>query len=64
MIWNEKMECASRDEMAAVQSERLVQTVQRIYHNIPGYRAKMQEKGMTSGRYSVCGRFKQTTFHQ
>ena len=46
MIWNEKMECASRDEMAAVQSERLVQTVTRIYHNVPGYRAKMQEKGL------------------
>jgi phenylacetate-CoA ligase len=46
MIWNEKIECASRDEMAAVQSERLKQTVQRIYHNIPSYRAKMQEIGM------------------
>ena len=49
MIWNEKIECASRDEMAAVQSERLKQTVQRIYHNIPSYRAKMQEIGMLPG---------------
>ncbi|HYQ56462.1 MAG TPA: phenylacetate--CoA ligase [Draconibacterium sp.] len=49
MIWNEKIECASRDEMAAVQSERLIQTVQRIYHNIPSYRAKMQEIGMLPG---------------
>jgi phenylacetate-CoA ligase len=46
MIWNEKAECASRDEMAAIQSERLVQTVQRIYHNIASYRRKMQEKGL------------------
>ena len=46
MIWNEKMECASRDEMKSVQSERLTETVQRIYHNIPTYRTKMQEKGM------------------
>lgn len=46
MIWNEKMECASRDEMDAIQSERLIQTVKRIYHNIPAYRAKMQEKGL------------------
>jgi phenylacetate-CoA ligase len=46
MIWNEKAECASRDEMAAIQSERLVNTVQRIYHNIPSYRGKMQEKGL------------------
>ena len=49
MIWNEKIECASRDEMAAVQSERLKQTVQRIYHNIPSYRTKMQEIGMLPG---------------
>lgn len=49
MIWNEKIECASRDEMAAVQSERLKQTVQRIYHNIPSYRAKMQEIGVLPG---------------
>jgi phenylacetate-CoA ligase len=46
MIWNEKAECASRDEMAAIQSERLINTVQRIYHNIPSYRGKMQEKGL------------------
>jgi len=49
MIWNEKIECASRDEMAAIQSERLINTVKRVYHNIPGYRAKMQEKGLLPG---------------
>ena len=46
MIWNEKIECAPREEMAALQSERLMQTVRRIYHNIPSYRAKMQERGL------------------
>lgn len=46
MIWNEPIECASRDEMSAVQSKKLIQVVQRIYHNIPSYRAKMQEKGL------------------
>jgi phenylacetate-CoA ligase len=49
MIWNEKMECASREEMDAIQSERLKQTVSRIYHNIPTYRSKMQEKGLVPG---------------
>jgi phenylacetate-CoA ligase len=49
MIWNEKMECASREEMDAIQSERLKQTVSRIYHNIPAYRSKMQEKGLVPG---------------
>ena len=46
MIWNEKMECASRDEMRAVQSERLIDTVNRIYHNVPSYRQKMQAVGL------------------
>lgn len=46
MIWNEKIECASRDEMKAVQSERLIETVQRIYHNVPSYRKKMQDAGL------------------
>lgn len=40
------MECASREEMKAVQSERLVETVRRIYHNVPSYRQKMQEVGL------------------
>lgn len=47
MIWNEKIECASRVEMFDLQSERLINTVKRVYHNIPSYRAKMQEKGLT-----------------
>ena len=46
MIWNEKMECAGRDEMRSVQSERLIETVNRIYHNVPSYRQKMQAVGL------------------
>ena len=49
MIWNEKIECAGREEMKAVQSERLIETVQRIYHNVPAYRKKMQEVGLVPG---------------
>ena len=47
MIWNEKIECATRDEMRSIQSKRLNDTVQRIYHAIPYYRKKMQEAGLT-----------------
>lgn len=47
MIWNEKTECASRELMHQIQSERLIATVNRIYHNIPYYRKKMQELGLT-----------------
>jgi len=49
MIWNEKIECASRKDMEAIQSERLRETVNRIYHNVPAYRKKMQEVGLTPG---------------
>ena len=35
--------------MARVQSERLVNTVKRIYHNVPFYREKMQKKGLEPG---------------
>ena len=47
MIWNEKIECATREEMNAIQSERLITTVKRVYHNIPYYRKKMQEAELT-----------------
>ncbi|MCK9410967.1 MAG: phenylacetate--CoA ligase [Prolixibacteraceae bacterium] len=47
MIWNEKIECAGREEMRSLQSKRLKETVERIYHAVPSYRKKMQEKGLT-----------------
>ena len=53
MIWNEKIECASREEMEVIQSERLCETVKRIYHNVPAYRKKMQEVGLTA--YDIHG---------
>ena len=49
MIWNETKECMSRDEMTALQSARLVKTVDRVYHNVEFYRKKMQEVGLEPG---------------
>lgn len=49
MIWNEAKECMSRDEMAALQSARLVKTVNRVYHNVEFYRKKMQKVGIEPG---------------
>ncbi|MEI6139672.1 MAG: phenylacetate--CoA ligase [Mariniphaga sp.] len=48
MIWNERIECASREEMRIIQSERLCETVRRIYHNVPYFRKKMQDLGLTA----------------
>jgi phenylacetate-CoA ligase len=46
MIWNEIIECASRDELRKIQSQRLIDTVQRVYHAVPAYRRRMQEAGL------------------
>jgi len=47
--WNPTFECMSRDEMIKVQSERLVDTVKRVFHNVPHFRDKMQKKGIEPG---------------
>lgn len=49
MIWNETKECMSRDEMTALQSARLVKTVNHVYHNVEFYRKKMQQLGLEPG---------------
>jgi len=46
MIWNEPIECASREEMRRIQSQRLIDTVHRVYQAVPAYRQKMQEGGL------------------
>ncbi len=49
MIWNETKECMSRDEIANLQSKRLVKVVDRVYHNVEYYRKKMQQVGLEPG---------------
>ena len=44
--WNEKIEFMSRDEMHALQSERLVSQVKRVYEKAPYYKAKMDKIGL------------------
>ena len=45
-IRDPKIECMSRDEMAALQSRRLVEVVNRVYNNVEFYRKKMQDMGI------------------
>src|SRR5512133_123680 len=45
-IWNRHFECMDRDGIRHVQSERLKETVERVYFNVPYYRNKMQEAGI------------------
>ncbi len=48
MIWQEE-ECLSRDEMHALQSKRLIDTVSRVYDNVSFYKNKMDEMGILPG---------------
>lgn len=47
MIHNPKIECMSREEMRQLQSESLVKIVKRCYDNVPFYKRKMDEMGVT-----------------
>ncbi len=41
-----EIECASREEIVALQNERLVKQVKNVYENVPYYRNLMDEKGV------------------
>jgi Coenzyme F390 synthetase len=42
-----EIECAPREELERIQSERLAKQVRRVWENVPYYRKKMEEKGVT-----------------
>ena len=44
---DEKIECMSLDKMKKLQSKRLVAQVKHVWENVPYYRKKMVEKGVT-----------------
>ncbi len=49
MIWNQAKECMSRDQLQELQGKRLVKIVEKVYHNVPYYRKKMQDIGLEPG---------------
>ncbi|MBI5458221.1 phenylacetate--CoA ligase family protein [Methanobacterium sp.] len=46
MIWNEEVECISRDEMRKLQLKRLKDVVKRAYENVPYYKKRFDEAGI------------------
>ena len=48
-IRDPKIECMSRDEMTALQSDRLVKQVKNVYENVAFYRKKMDDMGVEPG---------------
>ena len=45
--YQEAIECATREEIRAIQNEKLVKQVRHVWDNVPYYRKKMEEKGLT-----------------
>lgn len=46
-IFKPEVECASRDEMKALQTERLKKMVKNAYDNVPFYKQKLDEAGIS-----------------
>ena len=47
MFWQKEIETAPREVIKALQDERLVAQVRHVWDNVPYYRKKMEEKGVT-----------------
>ena len=45
--YQKEIECASREQIRSWQDERLVKQVRNVWDNVPYYRRKMEEKGLT-----------------
>lgn len=46
--YQKEIECASPEKLRELQDERLVKQVKHVWDNVPYYRKKMEEKGVTS----------------
>lgn len=47
MFWNKEIECASSDKIKMLQTERLAETVRRVYDNVELYRKRMDDLGIS-----------------
>ena len=45
--YQKEIECASREEIKTIQDEKLVKQVKHVWDNVPYYRKKMEEAGVT-----------------
>lgn len=45
--YQEEIECASQERIREIQSEKLVEQVRHVWDNVPYYRKKMEEAGVT-----------------
>jgi phenylacetate-CoA ligase len=61
-IWNEHFECMDREKIHMLQSERLFKMIERIYYNVPFYRKKLQELGISPGDIKSVDQLKDLPF--
>ena len=45
--YQQEIETMSREDMTALQNEKLIKQVRRVYDNVPYYRSKMDAAGVT-----------------
>lgn len=62
MIWNQDIECASREQMREIQSRRLANMVKRVYDTVPFYRKKLKDKGIEPGDIKSIDQLKDLPF--
>ena len=46
-IYMPEIECAAREDMSALQSQKLVKMVKNAYENVPFYKQKLDEAGVS-----------------
>ena len=63
-IYNPAMECMAKDELHALQLKRLKETVRRVYDNVPLYRKRMEEAGVTPDDIRTLADLKKLPFTQ
>lgn len=61
-FWNEHFECMPREELSVLQSRRLQKLVDRVYNNVPHYRAKMETMGVEPGDIRIIDDLKKLPF--
>lgn len=62
MIFEKEMECMDRQTLKALQLKRLKETVERVYHNVPFYKKRLDEVGMTPDKFKTLDDLKEIPY--
>jgi phenylacetate-CoA ligase len=62
MIWDQQHECMERGDLEALQLSRLQKMVERIYHNVPFYREKLDAADMAPGKITCLSDLQRLPF--